>query len=305
MNKEKELLQRYNLSPTKISYNNKTKIIYTNNGKYTLKVKKSDNHDIYQYLDNHNFQNYLRQINDPKDPYEIHPYIEEKNIDKETKAIDLIYTLSLLHNKTTTYQEINLDALKENYEATTNRINHLLSYYYDLQDYIENKVYMSPAEYLLIRNINLIYISLNSSKQHIDKWYQLKLKQKKERQVFLHNNLSLDHFLEGENSYLINWKRSHQGNPVYDFIDFYKNEYQDLEMESLYNIYQSKYQYTQDEKLLFYAIIQIPWKITFKDTNYTNTLNVKKLLDYLSKTKELISKQYEKDQKTQQEKLDN
>ena len=112
MNKEKELLERYNIRPRKIGYRNKTKIIETDQGKYTLKVKKAPNLDIYRYLDNHNFQNYLSQINDPKDPYEIYTYIEEETIDKETKAIDLIYTLSLLHNKTTTYQDVNLDTIK-------------------------------------------------------------------------------------------------------------------------------------------------------------------------------------------------
>ncbi len=304
MNKELELLERYNIQPIKISYNNKTKIISTTDGKYALKVKSSPNQSIYQYLDSHNFNNYLRQINDPEEVYEIYPYITEKNIDNETKAIDLIYTLSLLHNRTTTYQEINLDKIKELYEETANKINYLLAYYHDLQDFIENKVYMAPAEYLLIRNINLIYISLNNSRGYIDKWYQLKLKQKKERHVFLHNNLALEHFLEGENNYLINWKRAHQGNVIYDFINFYQNEYQNLEMETLFDLYQSKYRYTQDEKLLFCALIQIPWKLNFKDSNYINTLNVKCLLDYLSKTNHFVSKEYEKYQETQQEKFE-
>ena len=40
MNKEKELLERYNIRPMKIGYRNKTKIIETDQGKYTLKVKK-------------------------------------------------------------------------------------------------------------------------------------------------------------------------------------------------------------------------------------------------------------------------
>lgn len=304
MNKEQELLERYNIIPTKISYQNKTKVITTNTESYCLKIKSSPTNSIYQYLDTHNFQNYLRQINDLNDPYEIYPYITEKNIDKETKAIDLIYTLSLLHNKTTTYQEINLDKIKKIYEETTNKINYLLSYYYDLQDYIENKVYMSPAEYLLIRNIKSIYISLNNARYDIDKWFKLKQKSMKERQVFLHGNVSLEHFLEGNNNYLINWKKATQGNVIYDFLDFFKNEYKVLEMENLYNLYQSKYQYTEDEKLLFSSLIQIPWKITFKESNYINTLHVKDVLTYLEKANHLILKEHEKDQKTQEEKFD-
>lgn len=304
MIKEKELLAQYQLTPLKISYRNKTKIIDTENGKYTVKVKYNNNNEVYKYLDSHNFKNYLPQINKPEDPYEIYQYINEKEIDKETKAMDLMYILSLLHNKTTVYQEVNLDKTKEIYEKTMNQINNLMPYYYALQDHIENKVYMAPAEYLLIRNINVIYISLNNARNYIDKWYKLKLKQSKERQVLLHDNISLEHFLEGENNYLINWKNAHQGNAVYDFINFYQNEYQNVEIQTLYELYQSKYRYTLDEKLLFYALIQLPWKITLKDTNYINTLQVRKLLDYLEKANSLISKEYEKDQKTQQEKLD-
>lgn len=304
MTSEKELLAQYNLTPQKVSYRNKTKIIDTKDGKYTIKVKSNNNHTIYQYLDAHNFKNYLPQINRTEEPYEIYQFVKEKEIDQETKAMDLMYILSLLHNKTTTYQEVNLDKTKEVYEAAMNKINYLMPYYYDLQDHIENKVYMSPSEYLLIRNMNLIYASLNNAKHHIDRWYKLKLKQTKERQVLLHNNLSLEHFLESDNNYLINWKKSYHGNAVYDFINFYQNEYQNVEIQTLYELYQSKYRYTIDEKLLFYALIQIPWKITLKDTNYINTLHVRQLLDYLEKANYLVSKEYEKDQKAQQEKFD-
>lgn len=301
MNKEQEILNKYNIVPIRFSYKNKIKIIETENDKYTIKQKTNNYHHIYKLLNNHNFEYYLKPINSFDDSYEIYPYIIEKELDSNTKAINLMYILSLLHNKTTIYKEINLDKIKEIYEEITKEINYLLSYYYALQDKIENRLYMSPAEYLLIRNINLIYKSLNSSRIHIDNWYKIKLKQKKERQVLLHNNLKLEHFLQGENSYLINWKKYKIDNVIYDFLNFYKNEYQNLEMENLFNTYQNKYQYTQDEKYLFYSLIQIPWLIKFENTNYINTLNVRKMLDYLEKTMHLISQNYEKNQKTQEE----
>lgn len=303
MNKEKEILKKYNIIPIKISYKNKLKIIKTNKNTYCLKLKENDTASIYDYLKSHNFPHYLNQINDYNDPYELYPYILENKIDKETKAIDLMYTLSLLHNKTTIYRNIDLDKIKQLYEKTTNEINYLLTYYYDLQDSIENKIYMSPAEYLLIRKINYIYISLNNARHDIDNWYKLKQESKTERQVLLHNNASLEHFLESDNNYLINWKKSTMGNVINDFLHFFQLEYNNLEIESLYNIYQSKYQYLEDEKLLFNAKIQIPWKITFKDSNYINTRKVKDLLNYLEKANHLILKEHEKNQKTQHEKF--
>ena len=68
-------------------------------------------------------------------------------------------------------------------------------------------------------------------------------------------------------------------------------------MENLFELYQTKYPYTEDEKYLFKALLQIPWKITFKETNYVNTLKVKELLDYLEKANHLILKNDEKNQK--------
>lgn len=297
MTKEQEILKKYNIIPQTISYKNKVKIITTTKDRYCLKLKESSTSNVYSYLNNHNFNNYVPPINDYNDPYELYPYIAEKNLDRETKALDLIYTISLLHTKTTTYQEINLDQIKQLYEDISNQINNLLMYYYDLQDYIENKEYMSPAEYYLIRNINRIYISLNNAKYDITNWYKLKEKSKQERQVLLHNNVSLEHFLENDNSYLINWKNARQGNVVYDFLSFFKNDYKLLEMESLFDIYQSKYRYTEDEITLFSALLQIPWKITFKESNYINTLKVKDLLDYIEKANHLILKNHEKNQK--------
>ena len=206
--------------------------------------------------------------------------------------------LSTKSTQETYLEEINLEQIKSEYEKISNNINELLLYYYNLQDYIEINEYMSPAEYYLIRNINKIYISLNNAKHDIDKWYKLKEKETSERQVLLHNKVSLDHFIKSENNYLINWTNSNKGNVVYDFLYFFRNDYKQLEMINLFKIYQSKYPYTDDEKFLFQALIQIPWKVTFEENNYINTLKVKELLDYLEKANHLILKYNEKNQKT-------
>ena len=298
MTKEQEVLNKYNIVPKKISYKNKLKIITTQNQSYCLKVKENQSNNIYEYLRNQNFNNFISPINDSADSYEIYLYIPENKVDKESKALELIHILSLLHTKTTIYKEINLEQIKSEYEKISNNINELLLYYYNLQDYIEINEYMSPAEYYLIRNINKIYISLNNAKYDIDKWYKLKEKETSERQVLLHNKVSLDHFIKSENNYLINWTNSNKGNVVYDFLYFFRNDYKQLEMINLFKIYQSKYPYTDDEKFLFQALIQIPWKVTFEENNYINTLKVKELLDYLEKANHLILKYNEKNQKT-------
>lgn len=303
MNDERNILKANGIKTKKIFYKKKTKIIDTGDNRYTVKLKKNDNSKIYSYLKNRNFNNFLYQENNNNESYEVYPFIEEKEITKDDKAIDLVYTLSLLHIKTTTYQNTDLDKVKEIFEYNQNKLNYLNSYYHDLQDYIETKIYMSPAEYLLIRNISKIYSSIYFSKSMLEKWYKEKEQTKKERLVLLHNNLNLDHFLEGENHYFINWNKAKKGIVVYDFINFYQQEYLNLEMSSLFEIYQSKYKYTKDEMLLFLSLLTIPYKIEFNKSNYLNTLNVNHLITYINKTTEFALKENEKYQKAHQEKF--
>ena len=68
-------------------------------------------------------------------------------------------------------------------------------------------------------------------------------------------------------------------------------------MKSLYDLYQSKYPFTNDEKNLFLALLAIPKEINFNNSNYINTLKVKNLVIYLNKVMVFISEEDEKYQK--------
>lgn len=297
MNNLKNIVSKYNLNPLKYGYKKSARIIETEDGKYVLKKKKEKNkNDIYDYLHARNFTYYL-PIEKEDDNYEIYRYVDEKNISKEDKALDLIYALSMLHIKTTTYKEVLLDDVKRIYEEVLEKIKYLNEYYHNMQDYIESKIYFAPEEYLLIRHMTDIYQALNFSHQNIEKWYEVKTQEKKERVVQLHNNISLDHFLEEDNPYFISWDKSKKDIVIYDFLKFYHNEYLNLEMNSLFDVYQSKYKYTEEEKLLFFALISLPEKIELKQNHYINTQIVSKLVKYVIKTRGFILKENEKNQK--------
>lgn len=304
MNNIKELLDNYNLHLKNIRYLNHTKVLETDEETYTLRTRKRANKDLFSYLKGKNFEHYLPLENSPDDPYELYRFVREPDMNFSDKAIDLVYTMAMLHIKTTTYELVNLDEIKNIYEETNATLSHLQSYYLELQNNIESKIYMSPAEYLLMRNISKVYGAINFSRYTLEKWYKEKENQKKERQVLLHNNITLDHYIKAELTYFINWDQAKRGPVIYDFLNFYKNEYLNLEMESLFNIYQSKYQYTTDEKLLFFALLAVPIKINLKSTNYLNTLEVRNLVMYLEKTNNFISKEYKENQKANEEKLD-
>ena len=300
----KKILNKYNIEPTNITYRGKAKIIDTEYTTYVVRLKQNNNQKIYKYLEDRNFNNFLPIYNSYEDPYEIYPFIVERQLEPKDKAQDLVYMLSLLHNKTTTYENVDLDEVKNIYETTIEKLDYLDQYYHDLQDNIESKVYMAPAEYLLIRNITSIYSAIYFSKEYIKKWHDEKTNQKTERRVFLHNNLYLHHFLLGEdNSYFINWENSKRGNVIYDFLSFYRNEYLNIEPKALFDIYQAKFLYTKDEKTLFFALLAFPWKIAFQKSNYINTIEVRNLIKYIDMTNDFISEKNEENQKAHQEKF--
>ena len=295
MNNLQTFIDKYNLNIKSYQEFKNIRVIDTDKGKYVLKnINKNDN-NLYNYLNNKNFDYILER--EKIDNYEVYPYVNELKIPTEEKAIDLVYILSILHNKTTYYQEVSLDSIKETYEELTSKIDYLNYYYHDLQDVIEQKTYMSPSEYLLIRNISLFYQALNYSKSNLNNWYDLKKTQKKERVVLLHNKPCLEHILIGSNKKLISWDNYRRDIPIYDFLYFYKKDYLDLEMSALFDMYMSKFKFTEDEYLLFLSILTIPEKIEFSNDNYLNTVNTFKVVKYVQKTGEFASKENKKTEK--------
>lgn len=299
----KKLLEEKNLSLNNIGYKGHSIVIFTDKGKFVLKEKKNDLREIHNYLNVKKYHNYLPIINDYSDSFEIYPFIEEVSVSNSSKAMDMIYELSMLHIKTTTYEEINLDEVKKLYEDTNKRIEYLYKYYLDLQDYIEGNVYMAPSEYLLIRNISLVYRLLNFSKEKLDAWFKNREKLQKERYVLLNNNLKMEHFLEGEDNYFINWSKAKRGLVIYDFLNFFQNNYLELDMKSLYQLYRSKYPFSMSEENLFLALLAIPFEVDFKDSNYVNTLKVKNLVIYLNKVREFISEEDEENEEKDEQKF--
>ena len=299
MNNIKKIIDKYNLIVRGISNYKNITIINTNKGKYVIKKEDSDN-NIYNYLESRDFNYILR--NNIIDNYSISEYIDEIDIPREEKAIELINIMSLLHNKTIFYREVDTLKVKDMYEDINNRINYLDNYYRKIHDQIEEEVFPSPGEYLLLINFSLLYKALSFSKENLNKWYEIKKKKEKERVVLLHNNLSTNHLLIGNQTRLISWHDSKRDVPIYDFINFYKNEFMYLEMNTLFDMYQEKFFFTDDEYYLFLTLISLPEQLEFNKSNYLNCRNAYKLINYLKKTDRFILNE---NKKAQQEEKDN
>ena len=269
------------------------KIIINNKIK---QLKKREKKELYNYLKTKNFHNFLEPIEEDR-TYEI--YLNTPDIlPKKDKAIELMSVIALLHNKTTTYEDLNINKIKEIYEKYKQEIFKIKDYYYSLQDRFEDNIYLLPAEYLLLRNISNIYKLINKSEELLDKWYVLKQNDFKIRKCLLHQNLNIDNLKQINNElFLTNWDNYKEDLVIYDFINFYKNEYKTIEMTSLFDLYLSKYPLNNTEITLLLSILAIPPKVLFNKTNYENTVNIKYLTIYVEKTFLFISKYYKENQK--------
>lgn len=293
-----QILKKYSLVANRFEKEGKATIIDTNDGRFVYKESKI-NKQIFDYLKSRNFDYMPRQLNNLNDDYTLTEYLEELDIPKEQKVLDLVKLTALLHNKTTHYKEIDLDDYEKTYSDIDNNLKYLYNYYTELITNIESKVYMSPSEYLLARNISQIYNSIAEDQQRLKQWHKLITEKRKQRQVVLHNNLKLDHFIRGENSYLISWDKAKIASPVFDIYKLYENHALDFDFSEILNEYEKNYPLQHDEKLLLLILIGMPDLIELSNNEYTNCQLISKSLDKMYKTNELILKQNPKDREEQ------
>jgi len=288
-----EILKKYALKPHRYEKCGKVIYIDTKDGRFVVK-NNNRNKDILEYLETRNFDYFPKTISDINDEYNISEYIEEINIPKEQKIIDLIDMVSLLHNKTTHYKEVDYDHYKEIYEDINNNIIYLYSYYTDLITMIESKTFMSPSEYLLARNISKIYAALSFCKSEIENWYELIKDKKKDRYVVVHNNLDLSHFLRNKNSYLINWDKAKIDKPIFDLYKLYRRHFSDFDFTDVINRYERNYPLLEEERKLLFILTALPDKLELIDNEYELTRKTTKLIERIYRTEILISPYYSK-----------
>lgn len=295
MNQLNKLLRKYELKPKCYRKNGNVTIVDSRKGTYVVKEKKDNiDENIYKYLESRNFTYYPTRIDDDEDKYQITEYIEDINMPEEQKIIDMIDLVSLLHYKTTHYKEVDEDDYKKIYEDIMNNAEYLYSYYIDMISVIETKVYMSPSEYLLARNISKIFASIEFSKGEITKWYDLVKEKRKQRLVVLHNNLEINHFIRNKNSYLISWDKAKIDMPIFDLYKLYKHHALDYDFGVILNSYEKNYPLLEEERILLFILISLPDKIEFNDSEYEMCKKISKQIDTLYKTEKLLSPYYSK-----------
>ena len=298
MKKINDLLREYSIKPLRYTKEGKVTIIDTDDNRFVIKERFNKDLKIYNYLASRNFNYYPRVINSSNDDYQIMEYVEEYDIPDEQKIIDLIDLVALLHSKTTHFKETTEDDYKEIYEDISNNIVYLNSYYNDLINIIDTKVYPSPSEYLLSRNISKIFASLKYADHELKEWYEIVKNTNKKRLVVLHNNLDLSHFLRNNNSYLISWEKSKVDIPIFDLYKLYRKVGLDFEFTEILKRYEKNYPLLKEERKLLFILMALPDKVEFDSNEYENTKKVGKMVDLVYKTEMIISPYYSKEGET-------
>lgn len=278
----------FNLPLKKVEIRGKSLIVDTGKNKYV--IKKQINNSIFEYLNSRGFKYYPNIIDDNE--YKLIEYVEGSEMPNEQKLLDMVDLLSLLHTKTTFFKEIDNDKYKEIYEDINNNIFYLENYYNDLVSVIETKVFMSPAEYLLIRNISEFYEALDFCRHEVEAWYELVKTKEKVRQVVLHNNLNLDHFIKNEKSYFISWDKSKIDIPIFDLYKLYRRCGRNYDFSEVLSRYEKHYPLLEEERKLLFILISLPPKLEFTDSVYDDCVIFGHEIELLFKTAKLLSPYY-------------
>lgn len=276
-----DILKRNNIIGCRYQKKGKCILVDDNYKKIIIKPNKTN---IYKYLNYRNFDNYPNINIDSG--YEIMDYIESIDIPVEQKMLDLIIVISNLHKKTTYYKKISEFNVEEMYKELKEEINNIRNHYDEIMYEAETSIYMSPSQYLLVRNISFVYDMIKYCEINIDKWYKYIQSIDKIRVCVIHNNLKLEHFI---NNTLISWDNSKVSLPIFDLYKLYRNTYNEYDWNELLNLYMDHYELKKEELFLFNTLIGLPLKINMTSIEIDNVREVNNKLNYLKSTYNFIS----------------
>lgn len=276
-----KLFKENNIIITKYTRVNNSFII---NDEYFVKTRNEKNDETYLYLLSRGFD-YFPAICFSDENYECYNMLINAKVPLEQKALDTVMLMSILHNKTSYFKDVDSYYFKKIYEDLLDKLNYLYSYYNDIITICELEVYMSPSMYYFARNYSYLLDSLNYCYKSLTNWYELVEHSNKVRYVMVHNNLSFNHVLD---NCIISWNNAVNKECVYDFYNLYKNECHRINFDYLYTMYNSKYQLLDSEKLLLTVLLTMPEKIELTGSEYEKCQKLYTFFEFINKSEKLI-----------------
>lgn len=286
MNKLLENVKKYVGDIKKIEYKNNYYIIFSDKV-YYLKEIDYNLKEVFDYFSQIDFSFYGKLLSNYNETYLL--YCINKNIIGKKDGERLILVLSLLQEKSITSREYEKEEKKKIYDNIHSMVDQRMKYYLNLQDKIDDFDFPPPSYYLLVKNISNIYKLLHYSFSKLDEWYE---KSNLIREVFLIKDVCFDNFYsDDELSYFLDYGRGDRGFLINDFVEFYRKECFNVDMNYLFDLYQEKVLLKDYEISLLLCLISIPEKIVFNNNSYSDTIRVRRVVDYVDKVGEFLSKE--------------
>lgn len=291
MNRSLEILKAI-YKPYRYTIKGKTTVLQTTSGDFIIKEKKKNIGELYNYLISRHFDNFPTLIDESRKDVNVYEYVEGIKMPNDQKCEDLIELVASLHNRTCYFKEVSEDTYKEIYENIKSNIVYLKQYYDTKYNIYFREIYMSPSHYLFMRNFSKVMASLNFCEEELDNWYSLVKNETKIRVSIIHNNLELDHYIKGEKDYLVSWDNSKIDTPVLDFVHLYQKEYEKCNFEAVLTRYLQIFPLLEYEKKLLFILISLPPEIKDESSEFESTKEMRKKMDYVFKTENLIRPYY-------------
>jgi len=281
--------ERY--KPLKYTVRGKTISFESTMGNYVLKPKNKDIKKLYNYLDSRSF-NFYDKIEKEEDNYYLYEYLKDTSIPKEQKMQDFIRMIAKLHRSTIYFKQINNDKYKEIYDNLKDNITYLKEYYSNMYDEYFNIVIPSPSKNYFLNNYSLINNNLLFLDNEVDEWFKLVSNLDRQRVCLLHNNLSLEHFI---NNKIISWDNYTFDTPILDLVILYRNEHLNFSFKNILEEYLNILSLNEDELKLFFILISLPSEVSLKYDEFTNCTLVYNLINDIYLSEELIRPYYTKE----------
>lgn len=271
----------------KITIKGNVKIIETEDRKIVIKKKSKDMSSLFDYLNRRNFLCYPNIEKETRNDVE-YEYYNEKKYFNQNDDEDFIRTIADLHYKTTYYKDVSRLKYKDIYNTLIDNIDYLKDYYEKYISEADIEIYMSPSNYLFVRNYSIVNSSLFYIEKELNAWYNLVKDKTKERVSVVHNNLRKDNFLRSDKDLLTGWENYMVDTPILDIYKLYKNEYKNIDFKSMFKVYNDTFKLTKEELKLFFIMISMPKKLEKTDNEFNNVRNTKLFIDYMYRTNDFI-----------------
>lgn len=271
----------------KITIKGNVKIIETEDKKVVIKKKSKDMNSLFDYLNRRNFLCYPNIEKETRNDVE-YEYYNEKKYFNQNDDEDFIRTIADLHYKTTYYKDVSRLKYKDIYNTLIDNIDYLKDYYEKYISEADIETYMSPSNYLFVRNYSIVNSSLFYIEKELNAWYNLVKDKTKERVSVVHNNLRKDNFLRSDKDLLTGWENYMVDTPILDIYKLYKNEYKNIDFKSMFKVYNDIFKLTKEELKLFFIMISMPKKLEKTDNEFNNVRNTKLFIDYMYRTNDFI-----------------